>query len=222
MSIRPMLLNPLEEPLNMIAVCLGFGAVHLFFGLGVAAYMNFKRGKPLAVVMDQLSWFVLVVGLALLLLPQFASLGMVMAILGALTVLLFAGRDKENFIKRLVSGFGALYGVTSWLSDLLSYMRLFGMGLATGVIGMVINMLVGLMMGKNIVFTLFGVVILVGGHIFNAAINIMGAYIHSCRLQYIEFFGKFYEDGGRPFNPLKQNPRYYTIRKTDLDRASSS
>ena len=219
-SIRPMLLNPLEEPLSMIAVCLGFGAVHLFTGLFIAAYLNFKRGQPWNVLMDQLSWLVLLVGLPLMLLPRFAAIGKIMAILGAGTIVLTAGRDKENFAKRLVSGFGALYGVTSWLSDLLSYMRLFGMGLATGVIGMVINMLVGLMMGKNIVFTAFGIVVLIGGHLFNAGINVMGAYIHSCRLQYIEFFGKFFEDGGRPFKPLGQETRYIAIRKPDSDRVS--
>ncbi len=101
-----------------------------------------------------------------------------------------------------MSGLGALYNVTGWLSDLLSYMRLFGMGLATGVIGMVINILVGMVMQSGIIGIVLGIVLFAGGHLFNAAINILGAYVHSCRLQYIEFFNKFYEEGGKDFRPL--------------------
>jgi len=137
-----------------------------------------------------------------------------MAILGAGIILVTAGRDKsKNPIKRLVSGFGALYGITSWVSDLLSYMRLFGMGLATGVIGMVINQLVGMMMGGGIIGMVLGAVVFVGAHLFNAAINILGAYVHACRLQYIEFFGKFYEEGGKPFKPLRFAPRYVRLHE---------
>lgn len=221
MSIKPMLVNPLEDPLKMMAICLGFGAVHLFAGLFVGAYMNFKRGKPLDALYDQFSWFSMIVGLGLLLLPQTATVGKWMAIGGALIITLTAARDKKNPISRIMGGLGALYGATGWLSDLLSYMRLFGMGLATGVIGMVINQLTGLIFGKNIVFDLVGVVILIGGHIFNAVINTIGAYVHASRLQYIEFFGKFYEDGGHPFSPLTHHPKYVAIRDTELDRAQS-
>lgn len=216
-SVKPMLINTLEQPLEMMMLCLGFGILHLFTGLGIGAYMNIKRKDPLSAVYDQLSWFLLVVGLGLLLLPQTAMIGKIFAILGAVIIVLTASRTKESWVKRIVGGFGALYGATGWISDLLSYMRLFGMGLATGVIGMVINLLVGLMFGKNIFVTIIGVVILIGGHILNAAINIMGAYVHSCRLQYIEFFSKFFDDGGRPFKPLKQNPRYIAINDVDPD-----
>lgn len=210
-SFMPMIIDTLNDPIPMLMLCIGMGALHLFTGLGVAAYMNIRRGKILDMVYDQLSWAALIIGIALLLLPQAAAVGKWMAIAGALTILLFAGRDKKNIVSRLLGGGGALYGISSWLSDLLSYMRLFGMGLATGVIGLVINMLVGLMMGKNIIFTLIGIVILIGGHIFNFAINALGAYVHSCRLQYIEFFSKFYEDGGDPFRPLAQKPLYVAI-----------
>jgi V/A-type H+-transporting ATPase subunit I len=104
-----------------------------------------------------------------------------------------------------------LYGITSWVSDLLSYVRLFGMGLATGVIGLVINQLVAMIFAAGPIGWVLGSVIFVGAHTFNAGINILGAYVHSCRLQYIEFFGKFYEEGGKPFKPLEQTPRYVRI-----------
>ncbi len=211
-SIRPVLLNPLQQPIEMIGLCLGFGVLHLFVALGVGAYKNIRNGHPLDAVFDQFFWFALILGLPMLILPATSTIGTVLSIVGAGGVLLTAGRSKPTLLKKLTGGLGALYGVTSWLSDILSYMRLFGMGLATGVIGMVINMLVGMILDKGIIGLVIGIPILVGGHLFNASINILGAYVHACRLQYIEFFGKFYDDGGVPFAPLAENPRYIAIR----------
>lgn len=208
----PTVFDPVNNSLPVMALCIGLGALHLFAGLALGAAQNIKKGDWLSAVYDQLSWVMLVVGLGLLMLPQTSEIGKWMAIIGAGIILLTAGRDKsKNPFKRLVSGLGALYGVTSWISDLLSYMRLFGMGLATGVIGMVINQLVGMIMAGGIIGIIIGAVVFVGAHLFNAAINILGSYVHACRLQYIEFFGKFYEEGGIPFNPLRFAPRYVRI-----------
>ena len=209
----PTVFDPMNNAMPVMGACIALGAVHLFAGLGVAAYMNIKRGKVLDAVADQLSWFLLVVGLVLMILMP--SIGKWMALAGAGIILVTSGREKsKNPFKRLISGLGALYGVTSWISDLLSYMRLFGMGLATGVIGMVINILVGMLFTSGPIGWVFGAGLFVGGHLFNLAINTLGAYVHSCRLQYIEFFGKFYEDGGKPFNPLKATNRYVYITET--------
>ncbi len=209
----PVYFDPINNALPVMALCVAIGAVHLFTGLFVGASLNFKRGKPLDALYDQFSWFMLIVGLGLLILPATAQIGKILAIAGAGIVLLTAGRNKsKNLFKRLISGLGALYGITSWVSDLLSYMRLFGMGLATGVIGMVINQLVGMVFSAGIIGKVLGAGLFVGGHLFNAGINILGAYVHSSRLQYIEFFGKFYEDGGKPFLPLEENTRYVRIK----------
>ncbi|MEG2702478.1 MAG: V-type ATP synthase subunit I, partial [Clostridia bacterium] len=208
----PSVFDPINQAMPVMAICVVMGAIHLFTGLGVAAYMNVKRGKPGAAIADQLSWFLLVVGLVLMLVLP--SVGQWMALAGAGIILVTAGREKsKNPFKRLISGLGALYGMTSWVSDLLSYMRLFGMGLATGVIGMVINQLVGMVFSAGIIGQVLGVALFCGGHLFNAGINILGAYVHSCRLQYIEFFGKFYEDGGKPFQPLSTTNKYCYIQE---------
>lgn len=214
-SIKPMLLNPMYQPLEMMMLCLGVGAVHLFTGLGIAAYMNIKRKKPLDALFDQGFWVALLFGLAMLILPQTAAVGKWMAITGAVGIALTAGRAKKNVFSRLLGGFGALYNITGWISDLLSYARLFGMGLATGVIGMVINTLAGMVLGRSVFWTVAGVLVLIVGHVFNMAINTLGAYVHSCRLQYIEFFGKFYEDGGVPFKPLTDDTRYVDLSEVD-------
>lgn len=218
LSVKPMLLNPLEQPLEMMMLCMGVGAVHLLTGLGIGVYMNFKRGKPLDALFDQFTWLAILFGIGMLLVPGLQTVGMALAAIGAVTVVLTAGRDKP-FPKRLISGLGKLYDITGWLSDLLSYLRLFGMGLATGVIALVFNTLAGMLLSGGVIGIVFGVLLLVVGHGFNMAINVLGAYVHSCRLQYIEFFGKFYEDGGYPFKPLTQNPRYIAIRENQADGA---
>jgi V/A-type H+-transporting ATPase subunit I len=208
----PSLLDPMNNALPVMGLCIGLGALHLFAGLGMAAYLNIRRGQYLDMIFDQLSWFMLVVGLVLMLFAP--AVGKWLALAGAGIIVVMAGRAKsKNPIKRLISGFGALYGITGWVSDLLSYIRLFGMGLATGVIGMVINILVGMVAGGGgIISFVLAAAVFVGGHLFNAGINIFGAYVHSCRLQYIEFFGKFYEDGGKPFTPLAERSSYVYIR----------
>lgn len=210
----PFALDPMNNALPVMGIGIGLGALHMFTGLGVAAYLNIRRGNIWAAIADQVSWFLLVVGMGLMIVVP--VVGKWLAMLGAAIILLTAGRGKtKNPIKRLLSGLGALYGITGWLSDLLSYIRLFGMGLATGVIGMVINILAGIAMSNGIVGIVAGAFVFVGGHLFNAGINIFGAYVHSCRLQYIEFFGKFFEGGGLAFRPLSYTDRYVYVRDND-------
>ena len=206
------ILDPINRPMEVMILCIGFGAVHLLAGLGMAAYLHIRRKEYLDVLYDQLSWVMVLAGLGMLAVPSLAKIGQYLALAGVAIIILFAARNKtKNPLKRVLSGLGTLYGITSWVSDLLSYVRLFGMGLATGVIGMVINMLVGMIFSAGPIGWVVGAVVFVGAHIFNAGINILGAYVHSCRLQYIEFFSKFYEEGGKPFTPLEQMPRYVRI-----------
>ena len=211
------LLDSVNNSMPVMIVCIGVGAVHLFAGLAVAAYMNFKRHDPLAALADQIAWATLLVGLGLLMLDATKQIGQIMALVSVAIILLFTKRGEKNPIKRIFGGLGALYGVTSWVSDLLSYMRLFGMGLATGVIGMVFNQLIGMIWGAGIIGKVIGAVLFVGCHAFNLGINALGAYVHSCRLQYIEFFGKFYEDGGKPFTPLGTKPKYVSIQPAQAE-----
>ncbi len=214
----PLYFDPVNNALPVMGLCVGIGALHLFAGLGMGFYLNVRRGSLKDALFSQGSWFCLIAGLGLLALPTTATFGKFIALAGAVTILLTAGRGKsKNPFKRLLSGLGALYGVTGWISDLLSYMRLFGMGVATGVIGMVINQLVGMVFSAGPIGMVLGAALFCGGHLFNAGINILGAYVHSCRLQYIEFFGKFYEEGGKPFNPLGETTRY--VRISDASQA---
>lgn len=201
-------LDPMNDALKVLIVCVVIGFIHLVAGMLTAAYMSIKRGHPLDALFDQGFWLLILFGFALMVVNT--TVGGIVALIGAVGVLCTAGRAKKNIIGKITGGLGALYGITGYLSDLLSYARLFGMGLATGVIGMVVNMLASLLWASP-VGKVFAIVELLAMHTFNLFINALGAYVHSCRLQFIEFFGKFYESGGKDFKPLSNDTRYVDL-----------
>ncbi|MFZ5974611.1 MAG: V-type ATP synthase subunit I [Bacillota bacterium] len=209
-TIPALLVNPMTQPLEMLGLCFGLGFIHIITGMVVKIYMDFKRKQYVDAICDQVLWIFLITGLPMMALPATSMIGTILAILGAGGILLTAGRHQKNIVKKFTSGLLALYNITGYLADVLSYSRLFALGLATGVIASVFNT-IGSMVGGSIVGYVFMVIILVVGHIFNIAINAMGAFVHSSRLQYIEFFGKFYESGGRRFKPLVLSTRYIRV-----------
>ncbi|WP_418490424.1 V-type ATP synthase subunit I [Frisingicoccus sp.] len=228
-SIPPLWFAPLDEPMRMLVWSMLFGLIHLYTGLFVKAYMYIRDGKILDAVCDVGFWLLLITGLVLILMPTeiFASISQMtfvfpeplnmlakgMAIVGAVGILLMSGRDKKNhWGLRIALGAYDLYGITSWLSDILSYSRLLALGLATGVIASVFNQM-GSMFGSGIIGAILFIIVFVIGHIFNIAINLLGAYVHTCRLQYVEFFGKFYEGGGREFHPFRSNTKYVDVKE---------
>ncbi len=222
---------PLNEPMKLLLFSLLFGVIHLFTGLAIKGYLCIKDGKLMDFFCDVVLWFLLLVGLILMLLPSslFASiaqmtivfpdwlntLAKVLAVIGAVGIVLMSGRGKKNPALRLALGAYDLYNITGWLSDVLSYSRLLALGLATGVIASVINQM-GSMLPNNIIGIIFFIVIFLVGHSMNLAINLLGAYVHTNRLQFVEFFGKFYEGGGRPFAPFKENTKYAEIKEETL------
>ena len=226
-NVFPILVDPMENPIGMLILCFGLGVLHILFGVGLKMKMAFRDGDWQMAVFDNLSWILIVIGLILFaggpMLTSAAivkTVGLGMTICGAVMILLFKGRAKRNVFSRTISGLGELYQVTSYLSDILSYARLFALGIATGVIASVFNDLCGMLMGSpNIIFKILGVLIgcalLVGLHAFNIAINTLGAFVHCARLQYVEFYGKFYEAGGKEFKPLSYNTRHVRIAENN-------
>ena len=206
-KVKPWWFNPLDEPLKMLIFCLILGVIHLYTGYILQAYQNIKAGNFMDAIYDQVLWLMLLTGLMFLALPPLAEIGKYMAILGAAGTVIFAARSEKNIFKRFTSGVLALYGVSGFLGDVLSYSRLFALCLATGVIAQVFNAM-GVMMGGSIIGKIIMVAFLAFAHVFNTALGVLGAYVHTSRLQYVEFFGKFYEGEGKPFNPLRIKTKY--------------
>lgn len=206
----PAVFDPLNDPMSVMLLSLILGAIHLFAGMGVKIYMLAKRGHLLDGLMDIGLWYVLLIGLPMLALPVTAGIGKVLSIVGAVGLILTQGRHEKNIFMKLIKGVMSLYDITSYLSDILSYARILALGLAGGVIANVMNIM-GTMPGLNIIGVVVFVAIFAIGHAFNLAISGLGAYVHTSRLQYVEFFGKFYEAGGRPFKPFKANTKYTLI-----------
>lgn len=220
---------PLNDPMRMLIYSMAFGLVHLFTGLGIKGYMLLKDKKYLDFFCDIVLWYVFLIGLLLLLIPSniFASIaqldtgvfppavagtGKVLAIVGVVGLVLMSGRSSKNVVLRLALGAYDVYNVTGWLSDVLSYSRLLALGLATGVIASVVNQM-GSMLGGGILGAVLFIVVFIVGHTLNLAINLLGAYVHTNRLQFVEFFGKFYEGGGKAFNPFKASTKYVDVKE---------
>ncbi|MEG0797485.1 MAG: V-type ATP synthase subunit I [Acidaminococcaceae bacterium] len=209
---HPLLFVPMKEPLKMLILCYTLGAMHLVSGMLIKIYMNIKRGQVWDAIFDQAAWLVLFGGLfAMAMLPS--PVGKYCAILGAATLVLTGGRAKKGIFNKLLGGLLTLYNISSYVSDLLSYSRLFALGLATGVIAMVINTIAEMLWSAGPVGIVVAVLVLIGGHIFNIMINILGSFVHTSRLQYIEFFGKFFEAGGRAFVPMAIRTKYTDVTK---------
>lgn len=217
-GIQPLWFDPMKDPLKMLILSMVLGVIQIFTALAVKAYDNIRKGNRLDALYDQGFWFVFLSGLIMLLLGAaggafagVARAGKYVALAGAIALVLTQGRDKKNIFLRLGSGILSLYGVSGYLSDVLSYSRLLALGLSGVVIAMVLNY--GAMLVKDVplVGWLLMLLLLAGGHIFNILISAIGAYVHASRLQYVEFFTKFFEAGGRPFKPFAEGHRHLLI-----------
>lgn len=212
-KVSPLWFNPLDNPMQMLIFCFGLGVVQIYFGLGVKAYRNVRSGQVLDALFDQGFWYVLLTGLILLLIGINPA-GKWLSIGGGIALVLTQGRAQKGIIKKFFSGLLSLYNVTSYLSDVLSYSRLLALGLATGVIAMAINTM-GRLLGTGIIGYIAMTILLIGGHIFNLLISTLGSFVHTSRLQYIEFFGKFFEGGGKPFRPLRIKNQYVEVEERE-------
>jgi V/A-type H+/Na+-transporting ATPase subunit I len=210
-KILPLWFNPLDDPMRLLIWSLVFGGVHLFTGMGIKAWWLIKHGKVLDAIFDIGFWYLLLLGLVMMFAGGgLGETGKYMSILGAVLLVLTQGRGQKTIIKKFMSGLLSLYNITGYLSDVLSYSRLLALGLATGVIASVVNT-VGILFGFSPIGIAILIVIFIVGHIFNILINALGAYVHASRLQYIEFFSKFYEGGGKAFKPFKINTKYINL-----------
>ncbi len=228
-TIPPLWFFPVEEPMRMLVFSMLIGIIHLLTGLSLKLVNNIRSRDFKAIIYDVFFWYVLLIssviyllsmklfvdtlGLSFILPPIAGNISAVLVAMSAIGIIATNGRESKNPFKRFLKGLYALYGITGYLSDVLSYSRLLALGLATGVICTVINKMAAMTIGVPFVGPIIFFIIIIFGHILNIGINALGAYVHTTRLQYVEFFGKFYGGSGRKFQPLSIKTKYFKFKE---------
>jgi V/A-type H+-transporting ATPase subunit I len=202
-------MDGLNKTAVAMCVAIGIGLIHMLIGTGIEFRDNWRQGNRSDALIDQGLVFFLFVGGGIavaLYVAKIVPVAVPMAVAGAAIVLmlLLLGRSAKSIPGKAVNGLYETYGtVVGYVSDSISYVRLFALGLSTVIIALVVNNMAGLVYGVGpIIGIILMVLVLVVGHTFNIAINLLGAFVHPLRLEFVEFFGKFYDDGGREFKPL--------------------
>lgn len=210
------LLSTTEDVISILILSVVFGFIQIMVGLGLAAKEHIKRKDYLGAVSNGFAWQGILAGILIgvvgkLLLNQqiFVTIGTVIAIISAACVVVIPMIGSKSKIASFAGGAYDLYGITGYIGDLVSYTRLMALGISGGSIAAAFNMLVGFM--PPVARFTAGLFLLVVLHGLNIFLSLLGAYVHGARLQYVEFFGKFYEGGGRAFDPLKTSEKYVNI-----------
>jgi V/A-type H+-transporting ATPase subunit I len=217
-SNKMMLFDPMEQPLIFFAVSLTLGYVQVLFGLFVAFFHKLSRKDYAAAICEHLTWIIF---LNCLLLFAFSKLGylpkslsgifIVIAIIQAVIILLFSER-QGGWGARIGMGAFQLFGTVFYFGDVLSYVRLMALGMVTGGFGMAVNVIVKLLMDIGWYGWILGGIVFVLMHTVNIALSTLSAFVHTLRLQYVEFFPKFFTGGGKEFKPLCKQNKYVIVK----------
>lgn len=222
--------NPAEYPMVMMILSLLVGIVHICAGIGCNMAVKIKHKQLLSAWLADFPWIIVFVGFVLaifnpaldmaayepynaLKLPDIVGTVGLYVCLGALAVaLIFAGLGTKGFLGKVMKSFGSAYGIINYFSDIMSYIRVFGLMLSSALMGTVINQLGEMVWSGGGVGYFMALVLLVFAHLFNLVMGILGIYIHNGRLQYVEFFGKFYVGDGSLFVPFGSDTKYVLVR----------
>ncbi len=214
----PALIYPTEQFQDLLIISIIFGGIHLFYALGIKAYLLIRDGKPLEAVYDVGFWYMsLMGGIGYLLsividIPStVATVALWVMIIGMVGIILTGGRESTSIGGKLAGGLYSLYGISGYIGDFVSYSRLMALGLAGGFIAVAMNMIMGMLFDMGPIGILPGIIIFVFGQLFNLFLSVLSAYVHTARLTYVEFFGKFYEGGGKAFKTFRNKSKYINM-----------
>lgn len=206
--------KPGETPglIKMLIFSLAVGFITQIFGLLLKAIDNIRKGKILDAIFDQFSWIIALIGIIIYVVlsknPIISKIGLYLFISGILIIVLTGGRSSKSIPGKIIGGVVSLYGIvssygfSSALGDILSYSRLLALGFSTTVLGILINT-IARMFSKGVLTLLIIPLILLLGHGLNIFMGLLGSFVHPTRLIFLEFFGRFYENGGKKFTPFK-------------------
>ena len=203
----PALFSPMTDSMMVLIGAMVLGLVHLNTGMVINFVKKTKRGQLADAIWEEGALWVTLVGIVLFALKIGNVAGIPVVLVIGLLMVFYGGSRSAKGLGKLLSIFTTLYNTaTGWFGDILSYSRIMALMLAGSVIATVFNT-IGAIANS---FWLFIPVFLIG-HTLNFALNLLGCYVHDLRLQCLEYFGKFYEDGGRPFKPLEVKTQYYNV-----------
>lgn len=197
--------NPMDNPILMLIVSVAVGALHLITGLVIKSVICIKEKDYTELLSKNISWILILLGIGLFFVNKIV--GIVCVGLGVVLILLFAGAHHKSIFGKAAFGLLGLYDATSYLGDVLSYSRIMALAMSSAAVAVVMNTLAQ-MVGGSIIGAFFAAIIFIVGHLFNVVLGLLSAYVHDARLQYIEFFGKFYIGGGIDFKPLSIKTKY--------------
>lgn len=209
-------INPVEDPITMLLFSLALGLIQILTGITISMWWKIKNGNIASALLDDFVWLYLLIIILLWSANSFELIEFTFAtyllFIGIFAVILTQGRKAKNPFLKFFTGVISLYGLVGYLSDVLSYSRLLALGLATSIIAMVVNLIAALTIDMiPYLGYVIALIVLIGGHVFNIAINALGSFIHASRLQFVEFFPKFMESGGVNLSPLRKESKYIKI-----------
>lgn len=214
----PGTLDILYDPIPIMLICAALGLVHISLGVAIEMYDNMRANSVWLGLCEQGTTLLLWLGLAVtaagfgVKVDAVGRLGLYTMAAGTAGVVFLSNIGSRTIAGKFFGGLFNIYGLfASTIGDVASYLRLYALGLATLAIGYVVNLMAGMVLGVPVVGVILLLLVLVGGHAFNLSINFLGAFVHPLRLQYVEFFGKFYEDGGETFIPFALQTRKIVI-----------
>jgi V/A-type H+-transporting ATPase subunit I len=201
-------IDPIKDTILFMGVAFFLGFIQICFSQ-VVKMIRARRFNQRDEFLSGLAWLSLFVFAVIYYFVPLALIGLIISLIGLFFI---ESKGQKLILKPLVGGVKILQGLINTMSDILSYSRLMALGLGTGVIALIVNQIAFLLGGMipYVGWILTGL-ILVGGHLFNLGINALGGFIHSARLQFVEFFPKFMEGGGKRLDPLGQELKYIKI-----------
>lgn len=207
----PALFTPLNDTMPIMIGSLVMGVIQIFTGMTVSVVKKCQEGQFIDALFSEITWWIILAGVALAIFGIGTVAGVPVVLVIGILMLVFGGTRNAKGFGKVTCLVGLVYnGVTGYFSDTLSYIRIMALMLSGSVIASVFNTL-GATFGNVILFVIISMV----GNALNLALNLLGCYVHDLRLQCLEFFGRFYKEGGKPYQPLAINTKYVDVIKEE-------